>query len=60
MIPSQPAFVLSPLHTAWVAEKNHIPILLVFGLTRLGLYHTRDKHANYYTIDAVEFMLKNE
>jgi hypothetical protein len=44
------------LKISYLAEKQQIPILSC-GLTKLVLnptiYHTRSKHANYYTTDAV-------
>jgi hypothetical protein len=44
------------LNISYLAEKQQIPILSC-GLTKPGLdptiYHTRSKHAYYYTTDAV-------
>jgi hypothetical protein len=44
------------LNVSYLAQKQQIPILSC-GLTKPGLnptiYHTRSKHANYYTTDAV-------
>jgi hypothetical protein len=47
------------LNGACLAEKQHIPIFIVFGLTRSGLeltiYRTRGEHALtiHYTTDAI-------
>jgi hypothetical protein len=45
-----------------IAEKQQIPILMVFCLTRSGLelpiYYTRTEHANNYTTDGVNYLLK--
>jgi hypothetical protein len=44
------------INAACLVEKQQIPIS-IFGWTWLGfepmVYHTRGKHANYYTTDAV-------
>jgi hypothetical protein len=45
------------LNAACLAEQQHIPIFLFFGLTRPGLeptvYRTRGEHANLYSTDAI-------
>jgi hypothetical protein len=45
------------LIAACLAEKQQIPIFIVFGLTQPGLkpriYCTWGEHANHYAIDAV-------
>ena len=50
-------YLLSLLNVECLAEKQQLPILIVFDLSRLGLqsktYHTRGQHANHYTTDAV-------
>ena len=49
------------LNAECLEEKQQIPIL-VFGLTQSGreptIYHTRGEHANHYTTNAVEILLK--
>jgi len=44
-------------NAALLVEKQPIPILLSFGLTRSGLeptiYRIRSEHTNYYTTDVV-------
>jgi hypothetical protein len=53
---SRSLFLLLLLNVSYLAQKQQIPIVSC-GLTKPGLnptiYHTRSKHANYYTIDAV-------
>ena len=49
------------LNAAWFAERQHIAILKLFGLTWPGfeptIYCTRGKHSNLYTSDAVPLVL---
>ena len=44
------------VNAACLAEKQHIPIFIIFGFTRPGLeptiYRTRGEHANHYATDA--------
>jgi hypothetical protein len=51
------------VNTACLAEKQEIPILIVFGLTRTGLnptiYRTRGEHANHYATDAVYIIIEH-
>ena len=45
------------LNDVCLAEKQHVPIVIIFGMTRLGLeptiYNTRVEDANHYTTVAV-------
>ena len=49
------------LNAGCLAEKQQIPILLLYSLTRSGfeptIYPTRGKHASHNTIDAVNWEL---
>ena len=52
------------LNAACLAEKQEIPIFIVFGLTRPGLeptiYSTQGKHANHNVTDVVAVVLTTQ
>jgi hypothetical protein len=60
LIPSHPVFALSR-YAVCLAEKQQIPIFLVFGFNRSVLeptiYHTQGEHANHYATEAVNITI---
>ena len=61
LIPSQPVFALFPYCCVLSGEATNTNFI-VFGLTRPELeptiFRTRNEHANHYTTDAVQIILK--